>query len=67
MKPIEAFLLGIGLLILSALLIAVPIYFLWNWLMPGIFGLPIISIYQAWGLSALTSLLLKPSTTVKND
>ena len=31
---------------------------LWNWLMPGIFGLPAITFWQAVGLLALSWLLL---------
>jgi hypothetical protein len=30
---------------------------LWNWLMPSIFGLAPISIWQAWGLLALARIL----------
>ena len=30
---------------------------LWNWLMPGIFGLPAITFWQAVGLLALSWLL----------
>jgi hypothetical protein len=31
--------------------------YLWNWLMPGLFGLPSISFWQALGLLALSRLL----------
>jgi hypothetical protein len=47
MKAIEAFLIVIGLLFLYAFVLAFPTYFLWNWLMPNIFGLGRIDIYQA--------------------
>lgn len=50
---------GGGLLL--AFLTALPVFWLWNWLMPDLFGWPEISIYQALGLSALTSLLFKTS------
>ena len=30
---------------------------LWNWLMPGLFGLPVIGFWQAVGLMALSWLL----------
>jgi len=42
-----------------SLLFAYPIMWLWNWLMPMIFGLPIINFWQAFGLNLLSSLLLK--------
>lgn len=31
---------------------------LWNWLMPALFGLPTITFGQAWGLLALSWILL---------
>jgi hypothetical protein len=33
------------------------IWQLWNWLMPGLFGLPVIGFWQAVGLMALSWLL----------
>ena len=30
---------------------------LWNWLMPVLFGLPVITFWQAWGLMALSWIL----------
>jgi hypothetical protein len=30
---------------------------LWNWLMPTLFGLPVITFWQAWGLMALSWIL----------
>jgi hypothetical protein len=43
---------------------------LWNWLMPAIFGLPVISFWQAWGLLVLSSILFKRHPSVgqaRND
>ena len=37
----------------------IPVWLLWNWLMPVIFGLPTISLMQAVGVCALSYLLLK--------
>lgn len=50
----------IGLLIL-ALLLALPTAWLWNWLMPSIFGLRSITFLEALGLNVLSAILLKPS------
>lgn len=44
-----------------SIIMAFPVKWLWNWLCPEIFGLPVISVLQAWGLSLLSSLLLKPN------
>jgi hypothetical protein len=48
-----------GLFILVSLVCALPVMWLWDWLMPTIFGLKEITVFQAWGLSALCGLLFK--------
>jgi hypothetical protein len=50
-----------GLVAATALALALgfPVMWLWNWLMPAIFGLPVISFWQAVGLLVLSHLLLK--------
>jgi hypothetical protein len=57
------FLGAITLLFLICVLSSVLVMLLWNWLMPVIFHLPEISIWQAWGLSFLTSILFKSSSS----
>lgn len=47
------FLLMVGI----DLIFAIPVMYLWNWLMPKIFGLTTLTFFQSWGLSLLTSLL----------
>jgi hypothetical protein len=42
-----------------SMLAAIPIYFLWNWLMPALFGLKSITITQAWGIVILSEILFK--------
>ncbi|MDC7232806.1 MAG: hypothetical protein PQJ58_06215 [Spirochaetales bacterium] len=63
MKPVGwGILFGIGALIFAALLALLfgwVLMLLWNWLMPEIFGLPLISYWQAWGLILLSHLLFK--------
>jgi len=51
---------------LIALLLAFPIKWLWNWLMPGLFGLPIISALEAWGISFLAKLIFPTVVTLSN-
>lgn len=41
------------------LITAIPVYFLWNWLMPDLFGLPLLGYWQAWGITFLATLLFK--------
>ena len=47
----------IGYAVIIALIMALPIWILWNWLMPVIFQLPTINIAQALGLSLLSGCL----------
>ncbi|MBN1562017.1 hypothetical protein JW998_17320 [candidate division KSB1 bacterium] len=51
----------VGLLIAAgmALLFGLVLMWLWNWLMPVIFGLPAITFWQAWGLIVLSHILFK--------
>ena len=46
----------IGLLLIAAAF-SVIVMLLWNWLMPAIFGLTTINLWQALGLFALTRIL----------
>ena len=67
MKAIEAFLIIVGLLLLSSILLAFPTMWLWNWLMPDIFGLMKIDLYQAMGINFLTNILIKSNVTIKRE
>ena len=49
---------GVAVLIcVIAIILAFPTMWLWNWLMPDIFRLPTISVWQALGLLILSGLL----------
>lgn len=65
-NSITTILTGVLVIILACTIIALPLYFLWNWLMPTIFNLPLISIGQAFGLMLLSGLLFKSFGDVKN-
>lgn len=47
----------IGLVAIIGLLVSLPVWLLWNWLMPVIFGVKTISWLQALGLIMLCQLL----------
>ncbi len=66
MKIIGGIALVIGLVVIWSALLALPVMWLWNWLMPVIFGLGEISFFQALGLNVLCSCLFKSNTTVNN-
>lgn len=51
------------LIAVVVVLTALPVMWLWNWLMPELFGLSTLTFWQALGLSALTSLLFKSYNT----
>jgi len=67
LSGIGAFFLGIfllfisfaGVIIVMGLLWAIPTMLLWDWLMPEIFGLTTITIWQAWGLNILAGIFFK--------
>jgi lipopolysaccharide/colanic/teichoic acid biosynthesis glycosyltransferase len=67
MKSIEAILLVIGLLILSALLLAIPTMLLWNALLPHLFDTPRIGLYEAVGINILSGILFKSNVNIKKD
>lgn len=56
-------LIFLGMLVVVALLVALPLKWLWNWLMPELFNLQQITFWQALGLSLLSSILFKSSTS----
>jgi hypothetical protein len=56
--------LVIGLI--ASVLMAFPVKWLWNWLLPEIFGFKQISASQAWGLVFMLQLML-PKTSIKSD
>ena len=47
----------IGMVLVVGLLIALPVKYLWNYLMPALFGLGTITFKQAIALTILSSLL----------
>lgn len=62
----EDFLKAIGLIFVAVFIIlffsfifAWLVMLLWNWLIPVIFGLKVITFWQAFGLNLLSGLLLK--------
>lgn len=59
---IGGFILGVGLIAvvigLSAIM-ALPVMWLWNALIPEIIGLKMLTFMQSWGVCILTGLLFK--------
>lgn len=63
METLMKFLLIVGVVIFISLLMALPVMWLWNWLMPKIFGLIVINFWEALGLCLLSSALFKSSSS----
>ena len=59
-------LMGLAIFAGIGLVLSIPLWLLWNWLMPHIFGLPTINILEAFGLSALITLLAPRPFTLEN-
>jgi hypothetical protein len=49
--------IGLGAIVLVSFLGGTIVQLLWNWLMPSLFGLPVLTFWQALGLLALTRIL----------
>ena len=48
---------GIGLIVLGCMLYALPVYLLWNWVVPNIFGLSELTLWEAFGITLLSRFL----------
>ena len=64
---IKAWAIVIGTIIVIVLLLTLPTMWLWNWLMPVIFGLPEIGFWQAFGLLILSNILFKNSSSSSSN
>jgi hypothetical protein len=49
----------IALLVILCLIMALPTMWLWNWLMPALFGIVKVNFWQALGINILSSILFK--------
>lgn len=51
---------GFWMVVIAAIFAAavtIPTWLLWNWLMPDVFGLPSVSLLQAFGLLLLSGFI----------
>ena len=63
----EKVLAAVGLLVATIIvvtfIITLPVYWLWNWLMPELFGLHTLTFWQALGVALLSSCLFKSTSS----
>lgn len=64
---VGAIVVTVAVLALIAVLLAFPVMWLWNWLMPAIFGLVKINFWKALGINLLCGLLFKSSYSSKKN
>lgn len=64
-KIIGAIVTVLAIIFIFAILMGYPVMWLWNWLIPVIFGLTKINIWQAIGLNLLCGLLIRSSSINK--
>ena len=57
----------VGVAILIVCLLTYPTMYLWNWLMPEIFGLKTLTFIETLGLLFLARLLISTSNTNNNN
>jgi hypothetical protein len=57
---------GACLIFLVALMLAFPVMWCWNYAIPAIFGLSVITYWQAFCLYVLSGLLIKASQSNTN-
>jgi hypothetical protein len=63
----EATAMFLGMIAIVIVILGYPLMLLWNWLMPTIFGLPEITLWQALGLNLLSTILFKSPPSIKKD
>ena len=61
----QTILTTILIVVVTAVILGLPLMWLWNWLMPTIFYLDEITFWQALGLNALATILFKPPLNTK--
>lgn len=59
LETVVSFLIGLLLIFVVALIIAFPVMWVWNWVIPGVFGLIKINFWQAFGINLLCGLLFR--------
>lgn len=64
---IIAFLITISILAIVFFGLGFIVMLLWNWLMPVIFGLTTITIWQSFGLILLSSFLLRFKISIDHE
>lgn len=65
MNVLGTIFLAVVLSLTFGLLLSLPVMWLWNWLMPTIFGLPTLTWPQSLGLLVLAGCLFKTNVVTR--
>ena len=65
MTQLTTFIAVLALAFVLSLILSIPTMLLWDWLMPTIFNLKEITLFQAWGLNFLSAILFKTTVNTK--
>jgi hypothetical protein len=60
------FIVALVFVAIFSLILAFPVMWLWNWIMPAVFGLIKITFWQALGINLLCGFLFRGTTTAKS-
>lgn len=66
----ENFIIALGLIVVAFILglfAAFPVMWLWNFVMPAVFGLTKITFWQAFALYVLSNMLFKSAARTSKD
>ena len=67
MNALGAIVVAVALIVGFGLLFSLPVMWLWDWLMPEIFGLKEITWLQAWGINILCGILFNKNRVTTKD
>lgn len=67
LKVVGAVVVVAVLVVAAAAIYAFPVKWLWNWLLPSIFNLRKINVFEAWGMLALCGLLFRSSSSARKS
>lgn len=62
-----ALMAAVGLVFAFSFVSALPVWLLWNWLCPTLWGWPELGLLQAWGLTLLCAFLFRAAGSFRSS
>lgn len=63
-QMVGAIVIALAAMLIFGFLLAWPVVWIWNWMVPELFGLPLITYWQAYWLGVLLRLLFGTGVSV---